>query len=79
MVWRLRVLVCVCVCACVCVCVQQPEASLSLRQPQIGDRTQRQHCVFNLFLPAGRSSSLEQVWWKAWVGEDGGRVGVHFL
>lgn len=39
-----------------CVCVWQPEASLSLRQPQISDRSQRQHCALNLFLPAGRSS-----------------------
>ncbi len=63
---------CLSVCVCVCVC-NSPEASLSLRQPQIADRTQRQHCVFNLFLPAGRSSSLEQVLWKVCRGggEDG--------
>lgn len=45
----------------VCVCAQQPGTSLSLRQPQIADQTQRQHCALNLFLPAGRSSNLESL------------------
>lgn len=53
MVWSLSV----------CVRVQQPEASLSLRQPQIAYQAQRQHCVLNLFLPAGRSSAGKKVWW----------------
>lgn len=73
----------------VSVCAQHPEASASLRQPPIADRTQRQHCVFNLFLPAGRSSRLETSLVEK-VGWLGGRVvlleedkeeeeGQHFL
>ena len=61
----------------VSVCAQHPEASSSLRQPPIADRTQRQHCAFNLFLPAGRSSSLEtslveKGWVAGWKSGGGG-------